>query len=200
MSIVTSITQQKNKDRANVYLDGKFGFGIDLDNLVLLHLKVDQELSEEEVAEIVKKSEFQKVLDKLIRFAMVRPRSRREIGDYFKRKKVHESLQDGLIKKLEHFEILDDAKFAGWWVEQRTTFRPKPKKVLKLELIKKGIDKDIIDGVLEGTEVDEAKMAKELIEKKIHRWKNLKESVRRQKISRYLAGRGFSWDVIKKVI
>ena len=61
-------------------MDDKFGFGIDLDNFVLLHLKVDQELTDEEVAGIVKKAEFQKTLDKLLRFAMVRPRKRK--GSY----------------------------------------------------------------------------------------------------------------------
>ena len=53
--IITSIKQQKNKNRVNVYLDNEFGFGIDLDNFVLLHLKVNQELSAQEVEEIVKK-------------------------------------------------------------------------------------------------------------------------------------------------
>ncbi len=84
MPVITAIKQQKKKDRVNVYLDNKFGFGIDLDNFVLLNLKVDRELTEKEVQEIVKKAEFQKIFDKLLRFAMVRPRSGKEIMDYFK--------------------------------------------------------------------------------------------------------------------
>jgi hypothetical protein len=39
MVTVTLIKQQKNKNRVNVYLDGEFGFGIDLDNLVLAGIK-----------------------------------------------------------------------------------------------------------------------------------------------------------------
>ena len=64
MPVITGIKQQKNKNRVNVYLDDEFGFGIDLDNFVLLHLKVDQELTDAEVEEIVKKAEFQKTWDK----------------------------------------------------------------------------------------------------------------------------------------
>jgi len=56
MPVITSIKQQKNRNRVNVYLDDEFGFGIDLDNFVLLHLKVNQELTEGEVEEIVKKA------------------------------------------------------------------------------------------------------------------------------------------------
>ncbi|MGA3291780.1 MAG: RecX family transcriptional regulator [Candidatus Microgenomates bacterium] len=200
MSVITSIKQQKNKDRVNVYLDDKFGFGIDLDNFVLLHLKVNQELTEQEIEEIVKKAEFQKTLDKLLRFAMVRPRSEKEIRDYFRRKKVHESLHEKLFEKLMHFELLDDDKFAEWWVEQRTNFKPKPKRILIQELRIKGIDKEIIDKVLGEEVVDEEKIARDLIEKRAYKWEGLPPREARQKISQYLAGKGFNWDVIEKVV
>lgn len=200
MPTITSIKQQKNKDRVNVYLDDEFGFGIDLDNFVLLHLKVDQELTDEEVVEIVKKAEFQKTWEKLLRFAMVRPRSEKEIRDYFRRKKIHESMHEELLEKLKHFELLDDEKFAKWWVDQRIQFKSKSKRVIQMELRQKGISKEIIDSVLEETPMDEEKMAKELLEKKAYKWKNLEPRARRQKISQYLAGKGFSWEVIEKVI
>src|SRR3990167_6032933 len=130
MPIITSIKQQRNKNRVNVYLDDKFGFGIDLDNFVLLHLKVDQELTDKEVEEIVKKAEFQKTLDKLLRFATLRPRSKKEIKDYFKRKKVHESLYEELFNRLNRLELIDDEEFAKWWVDQRQNFKPKAVRVL----------------------------------------------------------------------
>jgi regulatory protein len=198
--VITSIKQQKNKDRVNVYLDDKFGFGIDLDNFVLLHLKVDQELTEKEIEDIVKKAEFQKTLDKLLRFAMVRPRSEKEVTDYFRRKKVHESLHDKLLEKLKHLELIDDEKFAKWWIEQRQAFRPKPKRILDQELRIKGVDREIVQRILGEEDVDEEKMARELIEKKSYKWKNLPTRESRQKKSQYLAGKGFSWDVIEKVL
>jgi regulatory protein len=197
---ITSIKQQKKKDRVNVYLDDEFGFGIDLDNFVLLGLKVNQELTDAEVEEIVKKAEFQKSLDKLLRFAMVRPRSEKEIRDYFRRKKVHESLHEKLFEKLKHFELIDDEKFAKWWMEQRQNFKPKPKRILIQELRIKGINKGIIDEVLGEEIVDEEKMAKELLEKKAYKWKGLPAREARQKISQYLAGKGFGWDIIGKVV
>lgn len=200
MPIITSIKQQKNKDRVNVYLDGEFGFGIDLTNFALLNLRVDQELTDEEVSEIVKKAEFQKALDKLLRFAMVRPRSEKEISDYFKRKKVHESLHPKLLEKLKHYELLDDEKFARWWIEQRNSFRPKPKRILNQELRIKGIDQDTINKVLEEQQIDEEKIARELLEKKAYKWDSLEPRLARQKKTQYLAGKGFSWPVIEKVV
>ena len=200
MSVITSIKQQKNKNRVNVYLDDKFGFGIDLDNFVILNLKVNQELTDKEIEDVVKKAEYQKTLDKLLRFAMVRPRSEKEITDYFRRKQIHESMHDKLLEKLRHLELLDDATFTKWWIDQRIQFKNKSRRVIEIELRQKGIGKDIIDDAFEGTVVDEEKMAKEVLSKKMYKWQNLEPREKRQKMSQYLAGKGFSWDLIEKVV
>lgn len=200
MPTVTLLKAQKNGKRVNVYLDGVFGFGIDLDNLVLSHIKIGTELTDEEVQKIVRKAEFQKTLDKLLRFATFRPRSEREIDEYLKRKKVHESMWEELFEKLKHFEMLDDVKFAKWWVEQRLAFKKISTRVLKLELGKKGIKKDIIEDVLEETPIDEEKMAKELLAKRAYKWDKLDPKIAKQKKFQYLAGKGFDWEVVEKVI
>lgn len=207
MPIITSIKPQKNKrslagfagkNRLNIYLDDKFGFGIDLDNFVLLHLKVDQELTDQEVNEIVKKSEFQKTFDKLLMWATLRPRSEREVKDYFRRKKIHDSVQPDLLEKLKHFNLLNDLEFAHWWIDQR--IKTKSLKVIKLELRIKGVEKNTIEDALEKVEIDEEKIAKKLTEKKMYKWKNLDERIRKQKISQYLSGKGFDWNVIEKIV
>lgn len=200
MPEVTLLKAQKNGKRVNVYLDGVFGFGIDLDNLVLSHIKIGTVLTDDEVTKIVRKAEFQKTLDKLLKFAMMRPRSEKEIDEYLKRKKVHESMWEDLFEKLKHFELLDDVKFAKWWVDQRLAFKKISEKVLKLELGRKGIDKNTIDDVLEVTPIDEEKMAKELLSKRVYKWERLDPKVAKQKKFQYLAGKGFDWEVVKKIL
>jgi regulatory protein len=200
MPTITSIQQQKNKNRVSVYLDNKYGFGIDLDNFVILKLKVGQELTDKEVEKAVKTAEYQKTLDKLLRFAMVRPRSEKEVTDYFRRKKVHESITDKLTEKLRHLELIDDLKFAKWWVDQRQNFKPKTKRILKIELTKKGIVREIINTILDETPIDEAKMAQDLLTRKAYKWKGFPVREAKQKKSIYLAGKGFSWETINRVI
>jgi len=198
--IITSIKSQKKKERVNVYLDDKFGFGIDLENFVILGLKVDQEVTEIEIEKIVKKAEFQKTLDKLLRFATLRPRSEGEINNYLRRKKVHESMHSQLFDRLNHLELIDDEKFAKWWVEQRQAFRPKPKRILSNELRVKGINSEIIKKVVGEEEIDEEKMAKDLIEKRAYKWKNFEGFELKQKMSQYLAQKGFTWEIVEKVV
>jgi len=200
MPTVTLLKPQKNGKRVNVYLDGVFGFGIDLDTLVLNHIKIGTELTDGRSKKIIRKAEFQKTLDKLLRFVTLRPRSQKEIDDYLRRKKVHESLYESLIEKLKHFELLDDAKFAKWWVDQRIAFKKISSRVLKLELGRKGIDKNIIDTVLQENPFDEKKMAKDLLQRRAYKWENLDPKIAKQKKFQYLAGKGFSWEIITELL
>lgn len=187
MPIITSIKSQKNKNRVNIYLDDKFGFGIDLENFVKLGLRVEQELTEEKIKEIVKKAEFQKTFDKLLKFAMLRPRSEKEIQDWLRRKKIHESLHNELFNQLKRLDLIDDEKFARWWVEQRQSFRPKPKRILDFELRIKGIGSETIKEALGESEIDEKTIAIELLKKKDRGWDE-------RKMMNYLAGHGFDWE------
>jgi len=200
MPVITSIKPQKNKKRVNIYLDHKFGFGIDLENYMKLRLKVEQELSTTDINKIVKKAEYKKTLDRLLQFASLRPRSEKEILMWMKRKKVHESLVDKLFDRLKYYELVGDEKFAIWWVTQRLEFRQKSKRELISELRNKGISGDIIKRVLEEAEIDENLIAKKLIEKRGYKWENMDKKKAVQKKSEFLARKGFSWDVIKRLL
>lgn len=198
--VITSIKAQENQKRVNIYLDNSFGFGLDLENFIRIGLRVNQRLTENETKEIIKVSELQKSFDKTLRFAMNRPRSLKEVKDFFRRKEIDVSLHQNILERLTKLELLDDQKFAKWWVEQRLEFKHKSKKDITFELRQKGIDTNIIKNVLNDSEIDELKIAKELIAKKEYKWKRYEENERKQKISQYLAGKGFSWDIISQVI
>lgn len=192
MPIITSIVPQKSKKRVNIYLDNKFGFGIDLENYIKLNLKVEQSLKDSEVENIVKKAEFQKVLDRLVMFATLRLRSEKEISDWLKRKKVHESMRKELFNRLNRLQLINDKKFAQWWIEQRNSFRPRSINVLKLELIKKGIDKEIINETLSKIQINEKKDALNILNKKIYKFAKFTGVTRNQKMIAYLLTKGYS--------
>lgn len=199
MPTVTKITQQKDKNRVNIYLDGKFAFGLDLENFVKYKLKVEQELSQEKVEQIVKEAEFTKTLNKLVKFAMTRPRSEKEYNDWFRRKKVHESIQPELLERLQKLKLLDDVEFTRWWVEQRLTFKKYSKRKIIQELRLKGVDKEVIQEEInrQFDEETELQSARKLIEKNEYKWKKYDKKERRQKQIAFLQRKGFGWDVIK---
>ena len=200
MPIITALKPQRNKKRVNVYLDDKFSFGIDLENLVKLDLRIGKEYSEKEIEEVIKKAEFQKTYDKIIRYSTLRPRSEREVEMWLRKYKVHESLHEELFNKLKRLELLDDVKFATWWIDQRMSFRPRGKRALTAELRQKGVNQETIKEAMAKIEMDEAKVAKDLLKKYQYKWEKLPKSEKKKKMSSYLARKGFGWEIIKQVV
>lgn len=197
MPRITAIKPQKDKTRVNVYVDGKFSFGIDLENFVKANIKIEKEISAVELQKLIDTSNFQKIYLKSVNFASIRPRSRYEVSSWMKRKKVDESIQKKLFKKLEKLSLLNDENFTKWWVEQRIAFRPRSKRALKMELRQKGVDRELVEKVLGESEIDEKKQAKDLYDKNKYKWERFDEEVRKKKAAGFLARKGFSWEVIK---
>jgi regulatory protein len=201
MPIVTAIKPQKNKKRVNIYLDDKFGFGLDLETFVKSGIKVEKELTESEIEKIIKEGEFQKIYQNILRFASLRPRSEKEFRDWLKRKKVHESIIPELLGKLVHLDLIDDEKFARWWIDSRLTFKSKGPVALKMELQQKGIDRNVAKKLIEElvSENTQIGMAKKLLENKKNKWENLEGFEKRKKITEIVLSKGFGWDIVRKL-
>jgi regulatory protein len=197
---ITALKTQKNTQRVNVFLDNKFAFGIDLASLLKLNLQKGTILTEKEIASIVKKANYQRHTYLAIKYASLRPRSQFELTTWIKRKKIHPTLHKKILAKLKKLNLLSDEKFANWWVTQRLEFSTKSKKELKYELIKKGINQSLISKVLSEKKIDEEEILKKLIAKKPSRFKNLTSAIQKQKAMKYLAQKGFSWEVVKKLL
>ena len=200
MPIVTKLSPQKNKKRVNVYFDGKFSFGIDLDNLVKFGIKIEKEFSQKEIDKIIFEAEFQKTFSQILNFATLRPRSEKECLDWLARKKIPEVIHKRLFSRLNRLDLLDDNKFAEWWIEQRNTFKPRGKRALSSELYQKGIDKNIIDDVLKEADIDELKIAKKLLVKNKYKWQKYEPLRRKEKAFAFLARKGFDYEIIKNVV
>ncbi len=146
---------------------------------------------------------YQKYLESAIRFLGYRPRSEKEVKDNLLKKKAPTEIIDKIISWLKEQRFLNDEEFAKWWIEQRTTFRPKGIRIVKLELKQKGIGQDIIDKVLQSSELriqNDDESAKKIVEKKIGKYKDLPKYEIYQKLGAHLARRGFDWDTIKSSI
>lgn len=199
MAKVTKISSQKSQKRVNIFLDGQFAFGLDLDNFVKAGLKVGQELTDKQVDDLILNNEFQKFYDRVSRLIAIRPRSQKEITDYLKRKSAPESLTARIVGRLAENGLIDDESFAHWWIEQRVTFRPKGKRALLAELGQKGVDREISERIV-GQEIDETVLAQRAAEKKLKVFKNLPAPELRQKMTNFLLTRGFSWETVKKIV
>lgn len=144
------------------------------------------------------KAEEEKIYNRVLRFATLRPRSEKEITYWFQRKKVPQDLREGCFNRLKSIGLVDDIAFAKWWIDQRLTFRPKSRRALFVELRQKGVDRKIIEQALEV--VDDKSIASSLKRRRLLRLTHLPVEIRQRKLSDFLARRGFSWETIKAVV
>lgn len=148
---------------------------------------------------------YEKLVNAAIRFVSFRPRSEHELRDFLSKKltkwKVSgDILKEKVIARMGELGYVDDEKFAQWWVGQRTAFKPKGNRLIKLELKGKGVSEATIASVLvpRGS-ASLLAAAKEAVAKKLPLWARLPVLERKKKIYDYLGRRGFDSDTISRV-
>ena len=197
MAIITDLViQKRDKDRVNVFLDGEFAFGLAVSVAEGLH--IGQQLTQEEIEVLKNKECIEKAKQSARRFVSVRPRSVFEVQTNLRRKSFDDDVIDQVVDYLTAIDLLDDAAFASYWVEQRETFRPRSRFALSQELREKGISREVAERVLE--DLDELALARRVIEKRADRWAELPDDVFRNKMAGYLQRRGFSFDIIREAL
>ncbi len=200
MTKITALKAQlKDQGRVSVFLEGKFAFGLEAETVYKFGLKIGKEYTENEISGWLKESEHQFTFDKVSRFVGLRPRSEKEVRDWFKRKEVPEGLQVLLMEKLKRLQLIDDRAFVKWWIEQRQTFKPRGSRLLTQELQVKGVDRKLIEQEL--AEVpQETGAIKELAVKKLKTLKRFPKIIQRKKLTDYLLRKGFNYSQIKSAV
>ncbi len=143
-------------------------------------------------------AQIQCALDRAQRFLNYRPRSEYEITSRLRRQGFTDEVIEATLRKLRHLKLVDDASFAEFWKENRQTFRPRSKQLLRHELRQKGVGKDLIATITQG--VDDEDEAYRAGYRKAHslRWTDYYEF--RRKLGAFLSRRGFNYDVINSVV
>lgn len=212
MKITALTAQQRDPNRINVMVDGKYRFSLDISQVVSLGVKVGREYTDAELSEIEGESQFGKLYARALEYCLMRPHSKREVRDYLWRKTretryksrktgeiklrdgVSPELTDRVYEKLIEKGYLDDEKFARYWVENRNLTKGASKRKLSSELAAKGVERGVIEQLLaESSRTDEGELQK-IIAKKRAKYSD------EQKLMQYLARQGFGYDDIKRAL
>lgn len=189
--------QKKNPNRMNVYLDGEFAFGVS--KIVAVWLTVDQTISDEKIAALKEKDAYEVAFQKAVHYLSYRSRSEKEVRDKLASIDTSESTIDAVATRLIDLNMLGDADFARAWVENRTAFRPRSRRLLSLELRRKGVPDYVISEVLESAE-DEDSLAYQAALKYSRKVEGLEWQEFRKKLTGFLGRRGFSYEVVNSVV
>jgi regulatory protein len=194
---ITAIkVQKKNPNRVSIYLDGEFAFG--LSRIVAAWLHVGQELSAEKITSLHAEDTQETAYQQALKFLNFRQRSQAEVERNLKDHQFPEEVIAGVIDRLGSSSLLDDDRFAHTWVENRSEFRPRGKRLLRMELRQHGLQDEAIEAAIQN--VDEGELAYQVGLKQARKLRDLDRNQFRQKMYGFLARRGFDYEYISTVV
>jgi len=196
MKITALEPQQKRKSRLNLYVDGHFKAGIDAGTAASLGLFEGKEIEESDLAALADEESYQLCLDKAFLLLGIRMQTEHELWEKLGKKSLRRDI-GRTIARLKELGYVDDCRFAALWVDSRSHSRGP--NLLRTELIKKGVKKEIIDAELSHLETEtQVLSALEVIRSKGKT--EYSKDERFKKLGGLLARRGFSYDIIKKAL
>ena len=148
MPMITKITtQQKNKDRYNIFTDEghgeKYAFSVDESVLLKFQLKKGMELDELFLTEIHYEDDIRKAYNRALHYLSSRMRSEGEVRTYLLEKEIDAPIIQEVILKLYEYKFLDDEQYAIAYVRTQMNTTDKGNIVIKRELKESGIREEL---------------------------------------------------------
>lgn len=187
--------QRRNRNRVNVYLDGRFAFG--LAAIEAARLRVGQVLSDEEIARLRQRDTAERAAERALDLLSYRPRSEAEIRERLA-ERYDPATATEVLERLRRSGLVNDREFAQYWVQSRLQYNPRGAVALRQELYQKGVDESAIEEAL--AEYDEEEAAIRAAQTARRKLRGLPPDTFRRRLTDYLLRRGFPYGIVRAVV
>ena len=196
MSDITAITPQvKDKERCNIYVDGKFYCGLKLETALRYRLKAGEPIDLAKLDEIQLENEKSQALDKAITHLTATMKTQKQMRDFLKKKGYADAVCEYVLEKLREYRFVDDREYCTQFVE--TAGKNYGSLRIAQELKKRGAQEEDIDAAL-----SERTGESEAAEKAVRKYMKNKEFTRENlsKAFRNLLSKGFDYETAKEAL
>ncbi|MFI1971319.1 recombination regulator RecX [Streptomyces cinnamoneus] len=129
------------------------------------------------------------------------PRTRRQLAEALAKRGISDEVAEEVLSRFEDVGLIDDAAFAGAWVESRHRGRGLARRALARELRTKGVDATLIDEAVGQLDAEqEERTARELVERKLRSTRGLDREKRIRRLAGMLARKGYSEGLALRVV
>lgn len=197
MPKITALTiQQKDKERVNLFIDGEFYCGLSLEIVLKNQLKVNAELTNDELEYIVKEGSYKEALAKGVNYLSKALKTKRQVKEYLLKKEFPEEIVWQVVDRLKEIGLINDVEFSKHYIESVSSSQGK--KMVEFKLMSKGVRKEDIACAYEQISVNYDDSAKIIAKKHIKNKERTKENL--LKTYKYLIGKGFSYEQAQSAI
>lgn len=170
-------------------------FYLSYDFFVDLNLACDDDLDFETYKKILKENDFNRCKNEALKQISYRSRTSFDLKNKLKEKKYSEDAINKVIQFLEDYDLIDDKLYVKSFVNDKSKINNWSKGKIRYKLKAKHIDDSLIETYL--NEISDNEEYEKAYEAGLHK----KESVDdKNKVYRFLASRGFSYDIIRDVL
>lgn len=177
-----------------VVLDGGPTLRLRPEDVEALGLEAGADLSEDTLRQLRSRAEAALATEMALRLLAVRLRSRRELEERLRRRRIAPEVVGGVIDRLTSEGLIDDARFARAWINSRLALRPSGGLRLRGELLRKGVAPEVIEQALREafSETDEHQLALHVARSRARRYRAQPAEVAYRRLAGVLHRRGFS--------
>lgn len=195
---VTAIENQKNnQERKSIFIDGEYRFSLTVEDLYKLGLKSGQFICPEELERFITVSSVSKCKRYVLNLLTKKRYTEKELQMKMQSRGFLDDVAEQVIVFLKEYGYINDLQYAKSYINDSIHLRKKGKRLIRMELLKKGIGEDIISELLEKAETDQELAS--LVEKKA-RMLDLNDRKNIKKIFDFCARRGYTYDEIRQAV
>ncbi len=203
MPTITKILEQKRRpNRRNVYLDGKFAFGCNVNVVAKFKLVEGKTVTKEQIDAILAGEVRQEAVDYALKTLERRLHSREELRRKLMKREYAAATIDEVLNDLQRLGYIDDERFAKTKAMSAAQHKQHGHRRARVELIKAGVPDAVARKAIEDVydPHDSLAVARQLAQKKAAALRKLDPVVARRRLAGMLGRRGFDYDTIRPVI
>lgn len=187
------------KTKYKVYIDDEFAFVLSIREVRMYGLEVEKEVSEVQYNEIIEETILPRAKLKAMDLLKRMDRTEHELQVKLQSSGFSEQMCKEAIAYVKQFNYVNDDRFAANYIHSRKT--GKSKKMIQMELHRKGVDKTSIEHALSEAYEDttEEDAIRREVRKKCRKLDDISFE-KRMKLSSALYRKGYSYDAIQSVL
>ena len=192
---ITAI-EPRRRQMCALFIDGEYVMNLDAQTLIENRFDVGREIDDDELGEIIEKSNERRAKDKALWLISYRSHSKKELFDKLRRDFDEDSAQKA-VDRMQELGLINDGEFAKAYARKLVYGKKMSLRSAELELRRKGIDNITAEQVLSDLEYDAQTQIIEFISKK---YRNIEDEKVRRRAVAALQRKGYGWDDIKQAI
>ncbi len=193
---ITAI-EPRRKRLSQLYLDGEAAVKVDTETLLKAGWKPGMEISDEDLHQLLQESEARRAKEKALYLLEYRSHSKKELADKISRITSREAAE-AAVDKMEELGLVNDEDYGRQMAEYLLQKKGYGLRRARQELLQKGIDRELIEELLEELAPDPEEKLREIVERKYQNQLDDEKGYRRTVAA--LQRLGYGWEDIKTVL